>query len=119
MAESVSKVDAVGQALTELGKDASRDQIRGFVKERFGYEMSLDHISNCKADLRKRAAKNKKAGRPAATPRKEPAQPAPAAARVTAGKAPAIPLDDILTLRSLVDRLGAAPLKTLIDALER
>jgi hypothetical protein len=131
MAEStggkVSKVDAVGQALAELGQDASRDQIRGFVKDRFGYEMTPDHISNCKGDLRKRAAKGKKAGKkqaatakatqPAAAP--TPARPAPAAARVAHGKAPAIPLEDILAVRALVDRLGAAPLKTLIDALGR
>src|SRR5215813_11126755 len=105
MAEStggkVSKVDAVGQALAELGKDASREQIRGFVKDRLGYEMSLDHISNCKADLRKKAGKKQaataKATQPAAAAK--PARPAPAAARVAHGKAPAIPLEDILAVR--------------------
>jgi hypothetical protein len=121
----VSKVDAVGQALAELGKNATREQIQGFVKERYGYTMTLDHISNCKAKLAKRAAKSKKAGkkqattkatqpRAAPTPREKGARPAP----VANVKAPAIPLDDILVVRSLVDRLGAAPLRTLIDALE-
>jgi hypothetical protein len=127
MAEKVSKVDAVGQALAERGKDASREQIQSFVKDRYGYTMSLDHISNCKAALAKRAAKGKKAAKKqAATPKAtQPAaapaaaRPAPAAARVGNGKAPAIPLEDILAVRALVDRLGVAPLKTLIDALGR
>jgi hypothetical protein len=58
----VSKTDAVGHALSELGKDASRSDIQKFVKDRFGYDMSPDHVSNCKSELRKRA-KKKSAGR--------------------------------------------------------
>jgi hypothetical protein len=62
MAENVTKVDAVGQALAELGPDASRSDIQGWVKDKYGYEMSQDHISDCKKTLARRAGS--KNGRP-------------------------------------------------------
>ena len=110
----VSKVDAVGHALAELGKDASRADIQRFVKGRYGYDMTPDHITNCKSDLRKRAAKAKAARAQAA------AKPAAVKQAAADGRgATAIALDDILAVKSLVDRLGAGPLRTLINTFSK
>ena len=63
----ISKIDAVGKALAQLGDDASRPDIQAFVKKAFGLDIGLDHISNCKNELQKRAGKGKtKAKQPAA-----------------------------------------------------
>ena len=107
----VTKTEAVRRAMGELGKDASRPDIQKYVKDKFGYDMSPDHISNCKSDLRKRGKKQ--------TTKKKP-QAAATAAVATNGKgAKAIPLADILAVKALVERLGAAPLRTLIDAFSK
>jgi len=37
--------------LGKLGKDASRPGIQKFVKDTYGFHMTLDHISNCKDEL--------------------------------------------------------------------
>jgi hypothetical protein len=89
--------------------------------------VTTGHISTTKGELRREAKKGKK--KPAAKPKTKVAAPAPppqaaarpalAAVQLTARNGPAIPLEDILAVRALVDRLGAAPLKTLIDALGR
>jgi hypothetical protein len=55
--EKVTKNEAVRRAVAELGKDAKRGQLRDFVKERFGIEMDLDHVSAARvAALRKLTA---------------------------------------------------------------
>jgi hypothetical protein len=125
-AKKVTKLDAVEQAMKALGKDATREQLRGYVKDTFGYDMTPDHISNCKGDLAKRAkkAKAKVAAKKAAAPKPapQPAVPAQVKAKAAAnsnGKADAIALQDVLALKALVDRVGADGLRTLIAAFER
>jgi hypothetical protein len=49
-----SKIDAVGEALAAMG-DVSRSKIHDWVLEKYGYDMSLDHITDCKKTLAKRA----------------------------------------------------------------
>jgi hypothetical protein len=130
---SLTKIDAVKQALKALGKGASRADIQKFVKDHYDYEMTLDHISNCKGEIaRKSKGKGKgkarkAAPRPAAT--KEPAKAA--AARPTAPAVPARParivgngkhavlLADIVTLRDLVQRIGREQVRTLIDVMSK
>ena len=60
--DGMTKLEAVRQALSELGKDAMPTQIKGFVKERFGLEMTTDHISTAKSDIRRRAGGKGKSG---------------------------------------------------------
>ena len=120
--ETITKKEAVRRSLAKLGKNAQPVEIQKDIKERFGIDMTTGHISTTKGELRRGAKGKKKGGTKQAASKPEtapvqPARPAPTAAQVTAGKAPAIPLEDILVVRALVDRLGAAPLKTLIDAL--
>jgi hypothetical protein len=101
----VSKLDAVARALAELGGDATRPQIQSFVKDRFGYATTPDHISNCKSDLAKRAKKAAAKAPQGAKPPAAPTQQKPAASRggvAAAANSPAkaaIPLDDLSPLR--------------------
>jgi hypothetical protein len=95
----VNKLDAVRQVMKDLGTDATVPDIQREVKARYGLEMSAKQASTYRGMLRKAA--------PAATP--APAQPAN-------GKA-TVELDDLVTLRELVDRVGAERLRTLIDLL--
>ena len=133
----INKLDAMRQALSELGNDAPPLTIQPFLKERFGLEMSRDYISKYKSHVVTEQRKGKK---PAAkklavpAPAKKPAAPAaakkpaaPAAARATAApkaetkSAPAggISLHDIEATQVLVGRVGADALKKLIDLLAR
>jgi hypothetical protein len=102
----LTKKDAVRTALSQLGKSAKPLKIQEFVKAQFGYEMSTEHISNCKGEILR-----KKSGA------KKPAAPAPRAA--PSGKQPqgAINLADIRAVKGLVGRVGAGQLKALINLL--
>jgi hypothetical protein len=112
MAEKITKQEAVRRALAELGNDAKPAQMKGWIKERLGIDMTADHISTAKGDILRKAgvkSKRKKRGRPAAKPE----------AAAQAGPAPkpaSIRLDDLLYVKALVGRHGPGPLHTLIDA---
>jgi hypothetical protein len=119
----ITKIEAVKQALAKLGKAASRPDIRKFVKANYGLQMTLDHISNCKGELRKKkgAAKSAVSQQPAkaavsqqpAAQKQEPKQPA------SGPKGHAIGLEDIATVKDLVERVGAGSLRKLIDVMAR
>ena len=106
----MTKLEAVRQALSELGNDAMPTQIKGFVKERFGLEMTTNHISTAKGQiLRAASSKGKSVSQ-------KPAPVQPAAVAKSGGGKSGIPLEDILYVKDLVGRLGAEPLRTLINA---
>jgi hypothetical protein len=116
MAEKITKQEAVRRALAELGNDAKPAQMKGWIKERLGIDMTADHISTAKGDILRKAGvkrKGRKPGRPKAAQTAEPKQ---AVAPGPAPRPPSILLDDILYIKALVGRHGAAPLHTLIDA---
>jgi len=128
--EKVTKVDAVGRAVAALGETASRADIKSWVKEHFGHDMSLDHISSCKKELSRRAEAKKAARKPAAKKAEDaksesrtpvPAQEKPASILTNAGnsKPSAVEMTDIRTVRELLDRVGADHLRTLIDFMTR
>jgi hypothetical protein len=52
--EALTKFQAVERALAELGQDAKPSTIQGFVKNRFGIEMSASHISAAKGMIRRK-----------------------------------------------------------------
>lgn len=54
--KDVSKVNAVRQALSKLGNDATPTEIQGFVKKTHGLDMTAAHVSNCKSTILKEAA---------------------------------------------------------------
>jgi len=137
--KQIPKVEAVRRAMAALGAGASRTDIQGYVRQKFGGKIGLDHISNCKGELAKRAAKaitpagpgsaaTKAAAGSAASgkhgaPQSRAAQSTPAAhTRAVGGNGssrPSILLEDVLTAKILIDRVGAGPLKTLIDGLAK
>ena len=73
-AGGISKMDAVRQAMGELGNAATRTEIQKFVKDRLGVEMNLDVVSSYKAFI---ANKEKKTA--AKSPAATPVDPKPAA----------------------------------------
>jgi hypothetical protein len=114
--KKIKKKEAVRRALKKLGPDASNKDIQDHVKKRFHLEMSTNHISTTKGELRKEASKTKPTEKlESSTP--VAAQPARSAA--ANGKSKAVAMEDVLTLRSLVNRVGADHLRTLIDVMSR
>ncbi len=49
----MTRIEAVRQALVTLGKDATRNDLQNFIKDNYGFQMTLGHISNCKGEIRK------------------------------------------------------------------
>jgi hypothetical protein len=114
-------IEAVRRATAALGAGASRADIQGYVRQKFGVQIGLDHISSCKSELAKRAAKaatsadpgsatTKSAAGPAASgkpsaPLSRAAQSTPAAhTRAVGGNGStraSILLDDVLTAKIL------------------
>ncbi len=136
--KKLPKVEAVRRAIAALGAGASRADLQGYVRQKFGVKIGLDHISSCKGELAKRAAATTPAGsRSAATksaagtaasgklsaPESRAAQSTPAAlARAGGGNGSSrasILLEDVLTTKILIDRVGVGPLKRLIDGLTK
>jgi hypothetical protein len=137
--KKLPKVEAVRRAIAALGAGASRADLQEYVRQKFGVTIGLDHISNCKGELAKRAAKattpagpesaaTKSAAGPAASgkpsaPESRAAQSTPAAhTRAVGGNGSSrasILLEDVLTAKILIDRVGAGPLKMLIDGLAK
>jgi len=129
-AGSITKMEAVGRALGELGKTAMPLQIQKLVKERFGVVMNVSHISNCKTEIQRQAKGKKKppvlkavAKHPPAPKNVVATKPSPQSqgkpAPAPAAKAAGISLDDIRTAKELVGRVGADRLRKLIDVLSR
>jgi hypothetical protein len=137
--KQIPKVEAVRRAMAALGAGASRTDLLGYVRQKFGGKIGLDHISNCKGELAKRAAKTATpagseyaaakaaagqaaSGKPS-TPRPRAAQYTPAARTHPVGgngsSRASILLEDVLTAKILMDRVGAGPLKMLIDGLAK
>jgi hypothetical protein len=132
-------IEAVRRATAALGAGASRADLQGYVRQKFGVQISLDHISSCKSELAMKAAKAatpagsgsaaaKLAAGPAASEKpsaaeSRAAQSTPAAhTRAVGGNGSSrasILLEDVLTAKILIDRVGAGPLKMLIDGLAK
>jgi hypothetical protein len=108
----VNKMEAVRQALDALGLDAKPLAIQKHLKER-GINMTPDHISNYKSDIRKKAGKRRRRGR------KPGPKPAAAAAKPAMGngRKHGLSLGDVETVKSLLKRLGVDGLRHLINVL--
>jgi hypothetical protein len=115
----LSKTEAVRKSFTRLGKQAMPKAVQEDVRKTYGLDVSANHISSIKAEL---------AGKPAAKqPGPKKAAPAPAAkaaaprsatpAPAANGKGPGVSIEDVLTLKAIVGRVGAGHVKTLVDAM--
>jgi hypothetical protein len=129
-------MEAVRRALDELGPGAKSQDLQGFVKSRFGFDMTLGHVKNAKGKILRQARAGGKAGankkparKPAATksaarktgtkvqaPTQSGALPSPTGLAKGSGKESGIPLNDILYVKELVERFGQGQLHTLVDA---
>jgi hypothetical protein len=122
----MSKREAVRRALADLGPDATPTQLQPHIREKYGIDMTTDHISTEKGNLRKKAGAAKR-GATKTLASKPPAQasvarqsePEKPAAQAKAAGGDAIGLDDIEAVKGLVERVGAANLKKLIEVMAR
>jgi hypothetical protein len=122
-----TKLDAVREALKEMGKTAKPLAIRDFVKTRFGMDINTGLISTYKKELagkrkgkRKRRGAKKHAAAKASTKAGAAPKAAAPAARTQAGKGGrSISLKDVAAVKELVGRVGAEELLSLIDLLAR
>jgi hypothetical protein len=112
----MTKMEGVRRTLRELGKNAMPLQIQDHLKNQFGIDMTVAHISNYKSEIL-RKKKGKRGKRAAAMVPAEAKAPAPASAP---GKgAGGFSLEDIQTTKALVGKIGADRLRTLIDVLAK
>jgi hypothetical protein len=105
--DGVSKMEGMRRALAELGRDANPAQIQAYLQQKFGIAMTTRYISKYKGKIPKKPATRKPAARKN---------------KVKAGgnsKSSGIPLEDVLTVKDLVVRLGADQVRTLLDTFGR
>jgi hypothetical protein len=116
--ESISKLDAVRQALKALGKDAMPVKIQEFVKTSFDVDMSTAHVSNYKTMILRggKTGKKRKKRRKHAVAAEVVAKPIQAPAKAANG---AVTLAEIAAVKGLVSRVGEDTLKSLIDVFSK
>jgi len=107
----ISKMGAVREALSALGKSAYPIKIQQYVKEKHNISMSTAHISNYKTYILRRRKKLKAAAKSAAQ------KPEGGHTIALNGKVSKISINDIEAAKLLVGRVGAKSLKALIDLL--
>jgi hypothetical protein len=118
---TISKTEAVRQALAELGNDAPMPAIQAYVKDHFGIEMPKNHYYACKTRILQMAAK-KQAAAKKAQPRALVQPAAASSSSAPTKKATAsrpILMEDILLVKELVGRVGSDKLKSVIDLLDK
>jgi hypothetical protein len=113
--KKITKKEAGRRSLKKLGPDAATKDIQADIKKRFGIDMTSNHISTTRGELRKEAAQSA----PAAKPEEAKPAAAPPVKAANNGKGSAVDMKDILTLKDLVRRAGVAHLHTLIDVISR
>jgi hypothetical protein len=117
--KKVTKLEAVRRTLAKMGNEAKPSKMQGYIKKRFGIEMTTDHISTYKGDISRKAARLA-AGENAAPGKPKVRKAAPAKAPTEKGNGTsAVMLEDVLKLRDLVERVGPDHLRTLIDVMSK
>jgi hypothetical protein len=114
--EPISKMEAVRQALAQLGSKATPSQIREQVRNQYGMELGLNLVSAYKTSLAKRA---RRAAAKKKTGAKAPAAPKAKPAAANTSTPPGITLNDITTVQQLAKRIGVKRLHELIDLVVR
>src|SRR5262249_56013338 len=70
---SITKQEAVRRALADKGRDATPSQLKPYIKEKFGFDMSPEHITSCKTKVLKAGTAKKE-------PSPKPKKPSPTTA---------------------------------------
>ncbi len=121
-AEGMSKLDAVRQALKDLGTDAMPIAIQTHVLKAYGVDMSTAHVSNYKTMIlrgdkpgkkRRKRRKNIKAEAVVAV------VAAKAVAPVSVSSSATVTVAEIEAVKGLVSRVGESTLKELIDVISK
>jgi hypothetical protein len=95
--KGLNMMDMVRTAMGDLGADAKPLSLQAHIKQKFGKEMTTQMISNYKFQIRKQGG---------------------AKVRTRGGRGAgggALQIEDFEAVRGLVNRLGAAQVKRLID----
>jgi hypothetical protein len=98
-----TKMEAVRQALEELGEKAKPPQIQTFIWENFGITMPPNHISSYKSSLLKKMKGGRGRGR-----RGRPAEGQPA---------DGLTIRDLRVIKEISDRLGAQRFREVVELL--
>jgi hypothetical protein len=110
-------MEAVRQAMSALGDDASPSAIQKYIKDNFDVDMTTNMISSYKSTIREKAGlpsrRRKKRGRP-----KKAVAATTAAAPAPASSHDAVPWKDIRTIKELAGRLGKKGLRDLVELLD-
>jgi hypothetical protein len=131
--EQLTKTQALRKSIERLGEGAMPVALVAAVKKEFGMDVTPKHASSVRSEFyaaKKSVAKEPAASKPVA---KKPAPKKPKAAKAVAamppareapapslnGRGPAIRLEDILAVQTLVGRVGAGQLRTLIGMFEK
>ncbi len=109
--KKMSKMEAVRKALSAMGREAKPSQLKPFIRSEYGIDMTTDHISTYKGDILRKEAKAKAAAASQEAPAEKPAASRSRGAASSEGT-DAILLEDVLTARALLDRVGAEKLRT-------
>lgn len=96
--KKLTKADAVRQALGRLGADAKPLDIKPFLQQEFGINMSTSMISSYKSSENKRAATQSRVAR--------------RAARAAQNQ---FSLEDVQAVKQLTERIGAEKVRELAD----
>jgi len=116
-APTITRVEAVRQALAQLGPDAPNDSILAFLKKRFGFAMTMDHLYVVKSDIRRQDGAGKKPASKPATKAEANVAAAPKAQKVLAPAAPATA--EKATSTSSIPQAAPASVMTKRDALRQ
>jgi hypothetical protein len=111
-ANGMNKMEAVRQGLSDLGKDAMPKQLQPHIKQKYGIDMSVDHVSTYKSLILRRKAKRKPA-----TPTKDSANGAARAAQAAPKKAASSLSDQVAMLKAVANSIGKEEAKKILDLL--
>jgi hypothetical protein len=109
--ETISKLDAMRQAVAKLGKDAPLADLLKTIKQDFGINLDRALAYNYKSLVSSKAATGKRRGR-------KPGRK-PAAVAVDGRRTASITIDDIQAVKALADRIGAEKVKELAQVLAK
>jgi hypothetical protein len=108
--ETISKLEAMRQAVAKLGKDTALADLLKFIKQTHGITLDRAVAYNYKSIASSKPAAGKRRGRKPGRKR--------AAVAATASKAGGISLADIQAVKALADRIGAEKVGQLASILE-
>jgi hypothetical protein len=108
-------MDAVRFALQDRGNDAKPLELQAFIREKYGIEMTIDHISAYKTVLLRKAKEGRKRSRVADTPVGE-SHPLNGAAPRTPPQAASL-ADQVAKLKEVAAAIGKGEAKKILDLL--